>query len=254
MLLTRLTWHSPFVSFDSINRNGSRLLNIQSFRDFRRDLAAKTVPQYAFMTPNMLNDGHNTTLEYATKWADDFITPLLADGVFGERTLIMLTYDESETYSRPNKIVTLLLGTGLPPEKKGTEDNTFYTHYSILSTLQYNWGLPNLGRYDVGANVFQYVLDMTQGSGARPNRDPPNVAAVDNSASYPGALNSDPSKFLPIPPPNLKLRGAGAQGVLLDVRKLWQPQADELSPYDGSGRLYDAKTFPVYKPQSENGR
>ena len=39
-------------------------------------------------------------------------------------------------------------------------DDTLYTHYSTISTVEGNWGLDNLGRGDVNAtlaNVFQFV-------------------------------------------------------------------------------------------------
>jgi len=93
--------HNPFVSYESISHNGSRLLNLLSFDDFNRAYAAnpKSIPQFVWITPNMLNDGHNTSLEFATSWAAEWLTPLLADDAFGgQRTLIQLTYDETEDY------------------------------------------------------------------------------------------------------------------------------------------------------------
>ncbi|KAL1838295.1 hypothetical protein VTJ49DRAFT_2835 [Mycothermus thermophilus] len=203
--------HNPFVSFDSITNDGKRLLLIDSFDTFQRAFSARKVPQVVFMTPNMMNDGHNTTLEYATEWSHKFLEPLLADRAFDEPTLIALTYDEAETYEEPNHIVTLLLGSAVPPALRGTTDDTFYTHYSMLSTLQANWGLHNLGRYDVGANVFKFVAEKVGYAG---NRDPENAKSVNNSASYPGALYDDPAKRLPIPPPNTRLIGAGGMPVL----------------------------------------
>ncbi|KAI2468403.1 putative acid phosphatase Pho610 [Annulohypoxylon bovei var. microspora] len=241
--------HNPFVSYDSVNMNGSRLMNLQSFEEFTDDLAAGTMPQFVMMSPDMLNDGHNTTLDYATKWAHKFLLPLLTDGVFTEKTLIQLTYDETEDYSKPNRIVSLLLGNAIPDSLKGSEDDTFYTHFSILSTTEHNWELPNLGRFDVGANVFKLVADVTGFA----NRDPPNVATVNNSVSYPGALNRDhTTKLTTIPPPNLQLVGAGGQPVLDSIRKKWEKDAKLDTPYDGSGNVYDGDHLPVYKPQARN--
>jgi len=54
--------HNPFVSYESVIMDGDRLLQLLSFRDFQRAFAAKQVPQFVFMTPNMKNDGHNTSL------------------------------------------------------------------------------------------------------------------------------------------------------------------------------------------------
>ncbi|KAK3387563.1 phosphoesterase family-domain-containing protein [Podospora didyma] len=243
--------HNPFVSYDSITMHGERLLNLQSFGAFHRAFVAKKVPQFCFMSPNMLNDGHNTTLEFAADWSHKFLQPLLADGAFDERTLIMLTYDESETYSKPNQIVTLLLGSAVPSALKGTYDATFYTHYSILSTLENNWELPHLGRYDVGANVFQFVADLT---GYNKNKDPENVVAVNNSVSYAGVLNSDLYKRLPIPVPNSKLIGAGGKPILDAVKLAWPDGGkDARTPYDGSGRVCDGeRNPPIYNPPAAN--
>jgi acid phosphatase len=241
--------HNPFVSYDSITYDGTNLLELQSFDEFQRDLAVGHVPQVCFMTPNMLNDGHDTGLKYATDWARSFLPQMLTDNAFAERTLILLTYDESEDYGKPNHIVSLLLGSAVPYGLRGTSDDTFYTHYSILSTLENNWDLPNLGRYDVGANVFQFVADAT----GYKNREPPNGETVHNSVSYPGFLNRDHSRQTALPPPNLKLVGAGGQGVLEDTKQQWQSTADEACPYDGSGAVYDgAKNLPVYKSQGPN--
>ncbi|TVY86728.1 putative acid phosphatase [Lachnellula willkommii] len=244
--------HNPFISYDSVSMNGTRLGNLQSFKDFESDLKANTLPQYAHMSPDMLNDGHNTTLEYAANWTQSFITPLLANEQFMEKTLVLLTYDESATYSIPNRIVSLLLGGAIPNELKGTNDSTLYNHYSILSTLENNWGLPNLGRYDVGANVFDLVANKT----GYVNHAPENIAAVNNSLSYAGFLNIDPKLYKPLPAPNLQLIGAGGKGVDETVKANWEAAAGDMTPYDGSGYLHDGgngtadPNAPVYKAQA----
>ncbi|KAI2615138.1 putative acid phosphatase Pho610 [Hypoxylon sp. NC1633] len=243
--------HNHFVSFDSVNTYGSRLARLLSFEDFNRDLVAGTVPQFVMMSPNMLNDGHNTTLDYATRWARKSLLPLLKGDFFEEKTLIQLTYDETEDYSGPNRIVSLLLGNAVPDSLKGSEDDTFYTHFSILSTVERNWELSNLGRFDVGANVFQFVADAT----GYLNREPPNAATVNNSVSYPGVFNKNhPSKLGMIPAPNLQLIGAGGLPVLDSIYDQWKGEADSNSPYDGSGNVYDGDNVPVYKAQAHNNQ
>ncbi|KAH8198530.1 hypothetical protein TruAng_007309 [Truncatella angustata] len=238
--------HNHFVSFDSINKDGSRLAKLLSFEDFKRELAAGTLPQFIMMSPDMLNDGHNTTLSYATNWAHEFLLPLLADDAFAEPTVIQLTYDESEDYGKPNQIVSLLLGNGIPKDKKGTEDNDFYTHYSVLATTQNNWSLSNLGRYDVGANVFKFVAGVT----GYANKDPENAGSVDNSISYAGYLNNESNAQAEIPSPNLKLTGAGGQPILEHIRKAWQADEFKKTPYDDSGKVFDGdKNVPEYKLQ-----
>ncbi|GAW14895.1 hypothetical protein ANO14919_043000 [Xylariales sp. No.14919] len=238
--------HNPFVSYDSVNYEGTRLLNLLSFDDFQDDFSAGVVPQFVMMSPNMLNDGHNTSLDYATNYVRELLKPILTDGAFAEKTLVQLTYDETEDYSQPNRIASLLLGSAVPEELWGSTDDTFYTHFSILSTMENNWALPNLGRFDVGANVFQLVANMT----GYINNDPPNVASVNNSVSYPGPLNRNhTTKLTVFPPPNLKLTGAGGKPILKTIADTWKSEARSDTPYDGSGAVYDGDNPPKYKGQ-----
>ncbi|KAH9217921.1 acid phosphatase-like protein [Leptodontidium sp. 2 PMI_412] len=246
--------HNPFVSFDRIRQNGTRLAQIQDFSSFQRDVAANTLPQYSHLSPNMLNDGHNTSLSFATAWVQSFLTPLLSNPKFMEKTLILLTYDESETYPIPNRIVSLLLGGAVPDNLKGTNDSTVYSHYSILSTLENNFGLPTLGRYDAGANVFDFVAQKT---GYINHPPPQSPFPINNSLSYSGFLNNDLAKFKPLPPPNLQLAGAGGMGPERMVKILWVTREAELTPYDGSGAFFDggngtvgSENEPVYKVQA----
>jgi hypothetical protein len=237
---------SPFVSFDSINMDGSRLWNVQSFMAFERDFNAKRVPQFVFMSPNMMNDGHNTSLGFTSSWAHNFVNRLIDEDAFDEKTLIMLTFDESEDATKPNQIVTILLGSAVPQGLRGTTDETFYTHYSILSSMEYNWNLPNLGRYDVGANVFNAMVTRMS---PYQNHNPWNGHSVDNSISYPGPLNDEDGKQLPYPVPNQYLTGAGGMPILESIRRTWAAQADEPTPYNGSGNVHDGnQNLPVAKP------
>lgn len=235
-MLTPNVLQSPFVTFESISHNGSRLLNVLSLDDFRRDLVAQRLPQYMHISPDMNSDGHNTTLDFASEWVTNFLSPLLMNEYFMKDTLILLTYDESETYSKPNQIASLLLGGAVPQELKGTKDNTFYTHYSILSTLENNWDLSNLGRFDVGANVFDFVAKKT----GYVNKEPSEAqrAAIDLSVSYGGFMNKDADMQRPLPAPNQKLVGAGGKGVCQRIIDQWADGVAELTPYDGSGEVW----------------
>lgn len=246
----RLCLSSPFASYDSIANHGSKLRNVLSLDDFQRALTQGTVPQFVMLSPNMLNDGHNTTLDFATRWSRDFLQPLLANNssIFAEKTLIQLTYDETADYSKPNRIVSLLLGSAVHQDLRGSTDDDFYTHFSILSTVQNNWRLANLGRYDVGANVFAVVA----GSTGYKNTVPEGADRVNNSVSYPGFLNwNHTTRLAALPPPNLGLVGAGGQPVLAAVKDAWGSAFAAIgnkvkTPYDGKRYLFDGDHVPEY--------
>ncbi|KAI0453004.1 phosphoesterase family-domain-containing protein [Xylaria acuta] len=147
--------HNPLVSYDSVGTDVNRLAKTKNFTLFDRDLAANTLPQWMFITPNMTNDGHDTSVTVAGKWARNFLEPLLSNKNFNkDRTLIVLTFDESENYLGPNKVFTVLLGNAVPSSKVGTTDSTKYNHYSLTKTVEDNWALGNLGQNDVSAVPF----------------------------------------------------------------------------------------------------
>ncbi|KAF4633617.1 hypothetical protein G7Y89_g4491 [Cudoniella acicularis] len=56
--------HNPLILFDSVTQSATRLSLIKNFTSFTSDLAAKTLPQWSFITPNMTDDGHDTTIAY----------------------------------------------------------------------------------------------------------------------------------------------------------------------------------------------
>ncbi|KAJ2968363.1 hypothetical protein NUW54_g13241 [Trametes sanguinea] len=157
--------HNGLISFDSVANVTDRALRIRNFNDFANDLKANDIPQWNFITPNLVNDAHDTTIDFAADWLNFWLVPLLEDPNFNSnRTIILLTFDETETFSINNRIYTLALGNGVPKELRGTTDSTFYTHYSALSTVEANWGLGALGRGDTNTtlnNVFQFVANAT---------------------------------------------------------------------------------------------
>jgi len=146
--------HNPPILFDSVLNTPERLHRVRNFNDFAVDVTASKLPQWVFVTPNMDNDAHDTTIDFAADWLKFWLEPLLVDERFnGNRTLILLTFDENENHSENNNVFSLLLGNAVPASLHGTVDHTYYTHYSAMSTVQSNWKLGCLGRGDTDTYV-----------------------------------------------------------------------------------------------------
>jgi len=139
--------HNPLVLYDSIVKNDTRARQIKGFDNFFADLADQTLPQWAFITPNMTNDAHDTNISFAAKWERSWMSTLLKDDYFMNNTAVLLTFDEDDTYNKTNRIFSILVGGAIPDHLKGTKDDTFYTHYSTIASVSANWGLPSLGRW-----------------------------------------------------------------------------------------------------------
>lgn len=146
--------HNPLMSYDSVTKDTNRLAKSKNFTLFHSDLEANTLPQWMFITPNMTNDGHDSSIETAGKWARSFLDPLLANKNFNtDKTLIVLTFDEAENYLLENRVYTLLLG-GAVAGKEGTHNSTQFNHYSLTKTVEVNWDLGDLGENDLKAVPF----------------------------------------------------------------------------------------------------
>ncbi|KAJ7022302.1 phosphoesterase family-domain-containing protein [Mycena alexandri] len=204
--------HNPLVIYDSVSQDAERVKRIRTFNDFANDVVNGSLPQWNFVTPNMVNDAHDTTIDFAASFLEYWLLPLLTDPrVNNEETLIVVTFDEAETFTIQNTVFAIALGGAIPINLRGTTDNTLYTHYSLLSTVQANWGLKNLGRQDTNAtvsNVFSFVAEKTGYKNVHVDTPPQfNLTGI-----FPGPLNS--IAFVPFAAPNLKARGAGGGSVL----------------------------------------
>lgn len=153
--------HNPLILYDSVTNDAVRPRQIKNFTTFYEDLEHHRLPQHMFITPNMTNDAHDTNITVAGDWVDRFLSPLLENKYFNKDSLVLLTFDESGNYTVPNRVFSFLVGGAIPKHLKGTSDDTFYTHSSIIASLSANWGLPSLGRWDCGANLLDMVAEKT---------------------------------------------------------------------------------------------
>ncbi|KAG5358357.1 putative acid phosphatase [Yarrowia sp. B02] len=205
--------HNPLVHYDSVVNVPERLGNLKNFTEFSKDVSNARLPQWAFITPNMTNDAHDTDIEFAGKWTRGFLEPLLANEEFMKDNLIIVTFDEVETYPLENKVLAVLLGGAVPKELHGTSDGTYYSHYSNLATVQANWQLPHLGRGDAKANPFKFVADQL------------NIPVVDfdttgqyNNKSVKGYFNDE---RVPIPAPNASAIGVVGNTIFQKIADVW---------------------------------
>ena len=178
--------HNPFSSFENIVTNKQRWQKIDNEAGFWRDLLNDNLPEYAWFTPNMWNDGHylkGTTddtcngerapvlVDQQANWLKSFFAGLNFPGPNSKlppNTLVVVTYDEADfeaffdkgkkyTYDGPNQIYTVLLGDMLKPGK----EHQGYNHYSLLKTIEKNFNLGSLHKNDQDANYFQFLWDKS---------------------------------------------------------------------------------------------
>ncbi|KAF9301339.1 hypothetical protein BG003_002855, partial [Podila horticola] len=111
--------HNPFISFTDIATNPARCAKIVNASELDTDLANDALPQFSFFTPNMDNDGHDTSVcpSFAADWLESFIEDKLNNPAFMTNTAILVTFDEDDSHTdsrknhtQKNRIHSILLG------------------------------------------------------------------------------------------------------------------------------------------------
>jgi Phosphoesterase family len=146
--------HNPFVFYQDIVSNATRCnAHVTDFAAWTADVAANDIPNYAFITPNLLNDGHDTGVSYADAWLEGWLSPLLTKP-FASSTLFIVTYDEGATNEGYTVGNTTVAGGNVFTVfvSPYTLNGGFYaapvSHYNVLTTTEWLLGVGSLGTND----------------------------------------------------------------------------------------------------------
>ena len=137
--------HSGFMNFASVRNDPDRAAHIVGFDRLESDLATGSLPSFALIVPNLCNDMHG-----APSCPDDSALIRRGDAVIGnlvrsiqatnawksaDNFAVVITFDESENKTEPGggHIPTIVVTNHGP---RGKSDNTPYTHYSLLRTIE----------------------------------------------------------------------------------------------------------------------
>ena len=170
--------HNPFAYFTDITSNTSYAINrMRPFTELANDLANNTLARYNFITPNLINDMHdsaaplNNPVKQGDTWLSQNLPGILNSQAYQNGGLLIITWDEGGGGS-DGPIGFILLS---PFAKGGGYHNSIhYTHSSTLRTLQKIFGVAPFLRD--AANVID-VSDLLVG-GAVPNSDSPAVTTI----------------------------------------------------------------------------
>ena len=144
--------HNPFVYFDPIRLDPERCVrSVVPFTALQTDLETGSLANFIFITPNLCNDAHDCALDIADVWLTELLVRLIpALDAQGPDYLVVMLFEEGQGN---HSCCGLPLEAGgrvpvvfySPLVKNGFQDNTPYTHYSLLKTISAAWGLPYLG-------------------------------------------------------------------------------------------------------------
>jgi phosphatidylinositol-3-phosphatase len=151
--------HEPFLFYKDIETNATRCnAHVLPLTSWTADVNASSIPDYSFITPNMKDDGHDTSVAYASSWLQTFLTPLVNKTWFAS-TAFFITFDEGSNNvgaGTSSKGPTNSTGGGniylaiVGPTSVGVGNLTnVSSQYSIMTTIEWLLGLSSTGHHDV---------------------------------------------------------------------------------------------------------
>jgi hypothetical protein len=131
--------HDPFVYFGAVRRSPGQCHKVVPFSQFATDLAAGRLPRFAFVVPDLEHDMHDGPVSVADGWLRDLYSRLVASSGWRPDTRLVVTFDEGT--ADDNRVFTVVTGPRVRPRL----DDTVYSHYSLLRSVETLFGLPHLG-------------------------------------------------------------------------------------------------------------
>jgi phosphatidylinositol-3-phosphatase len=132
--------HVPFLYFRRVLSQPGRVRNVVPMSALSRDLAARRLPEFALVVPDMCHDMHDCPVSTGDAWLARFLPPLLRSRQLANSAVFVI-FDESD--SADPRVAALALG---PLVRPGSVYRPPMSHYGLLRTIEDAWGLPRLGR------------------------------------------------------------------------------------------------------------
>ena len=145
--------HNPFAYITDVVNSSTEVNNLQSLTQFNQDLANAQLPNFSFLSPNLLDDAHDGTLQMADQWLQTYMAPVISSPTFQKDGLLIILFDEADTNDSTNgggHVATVIIS---PKAKQGYQSTTLYQHQSTLRLILQGLGVPNVANYPGAAST-----------------------------------------------------------------------------------------------------
>jgi phosphatidylinositol-3-phosphatase len=133
--------HVPFLYFRNVVTRPASLRRVVPLRQLSRDLAARRLPDFSLVVPDLCHDMHDCSLRTGDAWLGRFLPPLLRSRQLSH-AVVLVVFDEPPV-GEGNLVPALAIG---PLVRRRAAFASPTSHYGLLRTIEDAWGLPHLGR------------------------------------------------------------------------------------------------------------
>jgi len=131
--------HCPWTNWQGTGTNQTAATCNQPLTSFPTDYTK--LPTLSFVMPNLLDDMHSASIQQGDSWLKTHLGSYI-DWCKTHNSLFVLTFDEDDTLSEANQIMTIIIGQNI---KAGIYTQRI-THYNVLRTLEDLYGLSHAGK------------------------------------------------------------------------------------------------------------
>jgi phosphatidylinositol-3-phosphatase len=134
--------YNPFAYSEQVGEGAIARRHEVDFRSLRHDLRRHSLPRFSWITPNLLNDGHNASIRASDRFASRLVPRVVR--ALGPDGVLFVTWDEAQGITGPAGGHVALIATG-PGARHHVRAIGPADHYSLLATLEGGLGLTRLG-------------------------------------------------------------------------------------------------------------
>ncbi|MFI6054580.1 alkaline phosphatase family protein [Streptomyces violascens] len=240
---------APFINYTDVSGNASRCAaHLFDTTQLTTDLgSASTTPNFSWIAADDYYDGEAsgngnvTSLKTQDGWLKQTLAPVLTSPAWTQqRSLLVLTWDESNNEAY-NHIVTTLVGSqGTVPA--ATTSPAHYDHYGIARTVEAALGLPGLTANDTYATPLNAAFAPTTGTTPTLTGDLNSVADGGNVTlrySVPSAAQVSAKNWIGIYPAGV------APGKQSSLAWAYAPDSSGATTFS-TGKLSAPGSYDVY--------
>jgi hypothetical protein len=136
--------HDPFLYFRTVLKDPQLLADVVPFDRLAGDLAARRLPDFSLIVPDLCHDIHDCPPAAGDAWLGAWLPRLLDGDALGRNGVVFVVFDEGTTdIEGGGKIPAYAVGPAVRPGATSKQD---LSHYSLLATIETAWHLPRLGQ------------------------------------------------------------------------------------------------------------
>jgi acid phosphatase len=153
--------HVPFIFYQDVETNAARCNRIipttaPTDAEVIAELNSSSPSNFIWITPNDQDNMHSAAVSVGDNYLKGLVPNILSSATFkNKRAALFIVFDEGNLTYPMDYVYAVWAG---PAVKTATKLTTPFTHYSVLATMEANWGLTSITANDKGATSMMSVF------------------------------------------------------------------------------------------------